>query len=344
MRYAPDLVVVFFVTNDIWYNGQSSYPRGAKPRFQLAGDSLAITNVPVPRQAPSVSVPPALGVWRSAKHFVREHSRLVRLAQRAVQRTAPLQGLGIRLGLLATPPAIIRTVEGRRTVPAEFSVLADAPSPQADTAIVLTARLLSRMQARSRAAGARFVVVFVPASEAVYPPGAARSARFHVEPTVGDAQRPSERFRDICKRARVPCVDPTPRFVKAADSLAKRNELLVFREDGHWNERGHRVAAAVLADLVRRDWALQAPHPGRLAFVIIRRGCPPHRRRGPFYVSDWQRADLGAADCGALFPPATSPWAACARPLILQHPASAEREVGDRSPRFGPAAPGRSPR
>jgi GDSL-like lipase/acylhydrolase family protein len=253
LRYAPDLVVVFFVTNDIWYNGQSLYPRGAKPRFQLAGDSLVLTNVPVPHQAPSAPAPPALGVWRLARHFVRGHSRLVRLAERAAQRTASLQGLGIRLGLIEAPRALIRTVDGRRTVPAEFSVLADERSPQADTAIVITARLLSRMQARSRAAGARFVVVLVPANEAIYPAGAPQSARYHRDPAVGDGQRHSELFHEICSRARVPCVDPTPRFVHAADSLTKRNELLVFPDDGHWNEQGHRIAAAVLSDLVRRE-------------------------------------------------------------------------------------------
>lgn len=253
LRYAPDLVIVFFVTNDIWFNAQPYCPRGAKPMFQLVHDSLVLANVPVPRPSPRGTTEAARGPWRAAKHFVREHSRLVRLAEHAMRRTAWLQGLGIRLGLIDALAATVATVRGQRTIPAEFSVFATRLSPQGDTALAVTERLLARMQARSQAAGAQFTVMLVPANEALYPPGAARSTRYHRVPPVGDEHRASERFHDICARARVSCVDPTAQFVAAADSLARRHELLVFPEDEHWNENGHRLAATVLAGLVRQE-------------------------------------------------------------------------------------------
>jgi hypothetical protein len=176
-----------------------------------------------------------------------------------VRRTAVLQGLGIRIGLIDMPGATVRTSQGSRTLPAEFSVLADNLSPSADTALMVTARLLSRIQDCSRRIGARFVVMFVPDNESLYPPGARRSTRYRRASPVGDEHRGSARFQQICSRARVACVDPTARFVSAADSLAERGELLIFPEDGHWNEHGHRMAATVLTELVRKELKAQAP-------------------------------------------------------------------------------------
>jgi len=252
VRYSPDLVVVLFDLNDIWFNNQSRYHLGPKPVFRLVGDSLVLTNVPVPRATASVSSGVAArGPWRVVRRFIRQHSRLVWLAERATRRTAWLQGVGMRVGLINAPPATFQTAGGRVTVPAEYTVLADSLTPQADTALIVTAKLLARMQHRTRSAGGAFAVVLVPATEELYPPGAPQSVRFdRTLPLRVDLHRPSERFREICTRARVRCVDPTARFVVAAQALPP-GELLLFPLDGHWNEHGHRVAAQVIADLVR---------------------------------------------------------------------------------------------
>ena len=167
LRYSPDLVVVLFNLNDIWFNNQSRYYLGPKPVLRLVGDSLVLTNVPVPRATASVScgVAAARGPWRTMRRFIHQHSRLVWLAERATRRTAWLQGVGMRVGLINAPPAMVHTAGGRVTHPAEYTVLADSLTPQADTAF--------------------------------------------------------------------------------------GGELLLFPLDGHWNEHGHRVAAQVIADLVR---------------------------------------------------------------------------------------------
>jgi hypothetical protein len=41
-RYAPDLVVVLFCVNDVWYNNRASYPIGAKTLFLSACDLLFV--------------------------------------------------------------------------------------------------------------------------------------------------------------------------------------------------------------------------------------------------------------------------------------------------------------
>jgi GDSL-like Lipase/Acylhydrolase family len=253
LRYNPDLVVVLFNLNDIWYNTRNQYPLGPKPAFRLAGDGLVLTNVPVPRLSASVSSGAAAtnGPWRAVRRFIHQRSRLVWLAERATRRTAWLQGFGMRVGLINAPAATVQGADGRVTVPAEYAVFADSLTPQADSALTVTAKLLARMESRTRGAGGQFVVGLNPATEELYPPGAPQSVRFHrTLPFRVPLDRPSERFREICRRARVRCVDPTARYVVAAQALPP-GVLLVFPLDGHWNEHGHRVAAGVIADLVR---------------------------------------------------------------------------------------------
>src|SRR5262245_51142042 len=48
-RYQPDLVVLLFFFNDLYYNGAAETVRGeAKPYFDVEGDRLVLRNSPVP--------------------------------------------------------------------------------------------------------------------------------------------------------------------------------------------------------------------------------------------------------------------------------------------------------
>jgi lysophospholipase L1-like esterase len=253
VRYDPDLVIVLFVTNDIWFNNQTEYPRGPKPVFRLAGDSLVLTNVPVPRPAPVAAAsqrPESLGLFRRTKRFLHRHSRLAQLTERAVRRTAWLQSFGARIGVLGAPAATVQQAGKTVTVPEELSVFADSLSARADTALEVSARLLARIRARCAS-----LAFLVPPNEAVYPPGVARARLYERTPMVGDADRGRVRFRTLCERAGLRCVDPTDRFIQAADSLAKDSQILVFPDDGHWNEKGHRVASSILSELIRKEIA-----------------------------------------------------------------------------------------
>jgi hypothetical protein len=224
--------------------------------FRPVGDSLALTNVPVPRTAgPTDSATPVpVSAWLAVKRFIRSRSHLVRLAERATMRTAWLQGFGLRTGLIEAPATTIREAGRQETVPDEFSVFADSLTSQADSALSITAKLLTRMQSRTRAAGGEFAVLIVPSIDDVYPPGAPQSVRFSRSSPMSAMERPGERLAQICVRAEVICTDPTGRFVAAARALSP-GDLLVFPQDGHWNRNGHAVAAEALAEIVREAMA-----------------------------------------------------------------------------------------
>lgn len=51
VRYQPDLTIILFCYNDIYFNNRPMYERGSKPFFTLEGDQLVTHNVPVPTPA-----------------------------------------------------------------------------------------------------------------------------------------------------------------------------------------------------------------------------------------------------------------------------------------------------
>ena len=48
VRYQPDLTIILFCYNDIYFNNRPMYERGSKPFFTLEGNQLVTHNVPVP--------------------------------------------------------------------------------------------------------------------------------------------------------------------------------------------------------------------------------------------------------------------------------------------------------
>jgi len=251
LRYTPDLVVLLFVDNDYWYNARERYPRGEKPLFRVSGDSLVLSNVPVPRPPPDSSrTEPNPGPGTRTKRFLSRHLHLYRLLKLGIRRSPKLQSLGARLGLIEAPETV-STGGGSIAAPAEFSIFANPLPPSADSAVTVTAKLLTRMAREVRSSGAAFRVIHVPSNAAIYPPGAPQSATFQRQAPFNAPERSGQLFIRTCRLAAVPCLEPTPAFVTAAESLAVRKQLLVFPQDGHWNEHGHRLAGKILANLIR---------------------------------------------------------------------------------------------
>jgi len=46
--FEPDVTVLLFYFNDVWFNSRSNYWRGAKPYYELTDTGLALRGVPVP--------------------------------------------------------------------------------------------------------------------------------------------------------------------------------------------------------------------------------------------------------------------------------------------------------
>ncbi|NNL84435.1 MAG: hypothetical protein HKP27_02225, partial [Myxococcales bacterium] len=96
------------------------------------------------------------------------------------------------------------------------------------------------------------LVVVAPTKDRVYPTAADGSV------TPGGLGESTTGFmaevNDLCDAHELPCFDLLPPLSAAATRLWNESrELLWWRDDTHWNEHGHAIAAAAIVERLRRE-------------------------------------------------------------------------------------------
>ena len=252
-RYSPDVTVLLFYVNDVWFNARSRYWRGFKPRFVVEGDSLRPTNVPVPPPDPTVFAFQVQG-GRGIVRFIRRtdgwfgrHSRAYGLFRNTVTGIPAVQGFLIRRGLGA--------------VPGEWRAWSRHPDTTLQAAWQVTEALLKQMRTEVEEAGSRFLIFYVPPRPAVYPDDWRRTRTAYA--MTDDQWSPTadaDRLSAICERDAITCVVPLSRFRREAERLAGEGRALYFNRDAHWSPDGHRLAGEVIAEYVAAMLSPPSPH------------------------------------------------------------------------------------
>ena len=122
---------------------------------------------------------------------------------------------------------------------------------QISKGLELTALLLERMQALASSEHGRVVVVLLPLEVQISDERFAEFARSARGSPAGlEIDRPQRVTKQIANRLGVAVIDLLPGF---RDWTARRGSALYLESDGHWNERGHKLAAGIVArELVNR--------------------------------------------------------------------------------------------
>jgi len=226
--YRPDDVVVLFYGNDLW-NNQSrkgiGSERGFKPYFQMSKmGSLVLRGVPVPKsrywdfQEGTWKLPLAKRLQR----YLHQHWHALALIDKAL-RSSP-----------------VSAEQQRRYYHGLYGRSETADETKAWR---LTAAIIREFQRAVTAVGGRFHLVYVPAIVQVEEEDWRMKRQLHgLAGEDFDLQKPNRRLRAIATDHQISFTDLTPRFVAEA-----RTRTLYFR-DSHWNEAGHALAAAVVAE------------------------------------------------------------------------------------------------
>jgi hypothetical protein len=228
-RFAPDVVCLLFFSNDLWddtnANGNGGGLSGVsvpKPRFQLRPDgTLALTGVPVPRAAAwDPPVFPRAAWWARLGGWISSHSQVLSLIERALQPRPSAE----------RQAAYYQRPYGR-------------PDADSRAAWELVEAIVRRFAQEARAAGARFVLVYVPADLEVEPE-ALRARGLRADRAGLDLERPSRELGRVAAKQGVEYLDLLPVF-RAADPAGS-----LYLREGHWNARGHALAAQALDALL----------------------------------------------------------------------------------------------
>lgn len=245
LRYQPDLVLLFFVGNDVSDNSRElkqlsylPYPQ-TTPAGELVRDAAGR-----PLFTPFHDQSSYLSAISSA---VRDHSKAYRLVREAVDSSPGINGLLYKLRLISTPPEAVNAPIGDNF--GFYEIYRVEQKPVWQQAWNVTEQLMLAVRDLATENGASFGVVLIPAVWDV--DDAAWEGILNQLPlmreTPLDRERPSRLLSEFLTANGVPVVNLLPAFRDRAPTLPAPPYL---RGDAHWAPEGHRLAAELLKEPV----------------------------------------------------------------------------------------------
>ena len=244
-KYNPDITVLLFYVNDVWFNNQTRYWRGQKPSFKLVDGNLKLTNSPVPEPDPEQFAFEVQGgrglalLVRRIDAWLGSRSFLYRVARRASVDSAFVRRQLIQSGLAE--------------VPGEWMPWRKNSTKELSDAWLLTEALLVRLRDRVQADSSQFAVFYIPSRPGVYPSDWLRTQQaYAMDGEEWDPAQDSRVLESICQQSGIPYIMPLSDFRETAQRLSAPQDPLYFLDDAHWTPRGHRLAGRIIADYVAK--------------------------------------------------------------------------------------------
>ncbi len=250
-KYHPDLVIVMFYENDVWYNNQPKYWRGNKPIFKHSNGRLVLSNVPVALpeisgMTKSLRVKDRQTLFGNIKEDLYNRSCFYRLLVRAKNKVAH-----------RIVPAQKATSEN---IPEEFMIWQKTTSPAFDEAWNITGSLILRLREETTADGSRLLVFLCPLSASIYSEEwESTKQKYGLSDNDWSIEQAGIRLEAFCARNQIDFIDPTPFFKAEADKLKSEHKRLYYVIDNHWNYYGHKLTGKILADFIDSSYLSKEP-------------------------------------------------------------------------------------
>lgn len=236
MKYGPDLTVILFYENDVWFNAQPHYWRGRKPYFLLKEGKLSLVHLAASRESESVNFQ---NIGGSIKSWIKGFY-LYNFSNRALENSPFLYRLALKTNL--------------KKVPEEFRVWKKHLDADFREAWNLTEALLLRLKDSTRKAGSRLLVFYVPTQASIYQDiWQDTKLKYNISDEDWSPETTVLQLAAICKKNNIPFINPKENFLQKqkSEDLQKKGNRLYFRRDGHWNDDGHQLVADILYSYVQ---------------------------------------------------------------------------------------------
>jgi len=245
-RYSPDVVVVLFCWNDIYFNTTGEQ---GKPFFELIDGQLVLRNSPVP--------PPGSGSWVRApeprQQTVRpwRRSMALRLLSNQTEKGNPeLHRFLAKLG-------VVEPAKGKLPVPIDLWPTEIGHDAEVDKMWDITAALLAALKRDVESDNGRLVLFYIPANGELTD----RGWQLSLEEYQGARRtwrrgRILSRLREVAQQEGIPLIDPS---APLAEAQASWLHPAYYPEDGHWNALGHAIAAREIARFLGEKGLVSCP-------------------------------------------------------------------------------------
>lgn len=247
-RYRPSLVLLFFYWNDVIYSDRQDYFGTPKPVFEMGGGELRLHRYPVkekPKESsPKGSVPAEEGQGSALLELLRE-----RLWVGAPDLHDALARFGLWNPIPKSTPRLEMLVYDRRDL---------APVEDAWEKV---GAIVAALKADVVAHGSTLALVYIPARMEIQEASWNVTRKlYRLKEDAWSLDKVRHKVEALGASLQVPLIDLVP-DLKAADQPFKP---AYFTFDGHWNARGHDVAAGAVFDWMKRTGSLPSACGGRL--------------------------------------------------------------------------------
>ncbi|MCF8275100.1 MAG: SGNH/GDSL hydrolase family protein [Flavobacteriales bacterium] len=238
INYAPDLVVLMFYQNDIWFNSQGWYYRGYKPFFNLKNDTLTLQNVTVPK--PDLSNENGQSLLKELEIFKRGQIVASKLKYHLTKSQFP------------NP---LKNAIQTKNIPSEYSVYRKVGNSEVQNAWETTRHLLAKMKQLTDSIGSELLVFYVNPREELYPVvWENMQATYALADTTFSVSTPRAKLDQVCSHEGLLLYDATTDLKHARDSIKELNEMLFYTLDGHWNPIGNAIVGELLQKKISAEY------------------------------------------------------------------------------------------
>jgi lysophospholipase L1-like esterase len=238
--YHPDLTIIVFHENDVWYNNQAYYGawgRGKKPLFRIDNGELILTNFPIPRRTGHHTI----------KTTLNDHSYLYRWAKNQIKGNSTLYSIAVALKIAELP----YSSEEKRLIPKEFGIFQQTYSPAVREAWEITEALFAKLKEETKASGSDLLVFYVPMQAVVYDDRWEKMKQYYnLMEGEWSSERVSQELTNILERLEIKFLNPLEQMREHKNNPAHSEDRLYFLHDGHWNIEGNRFTGEIIAEYV----------------------------------------------------------------------------------------------
>jgi hypothetical protein len=257
-KYNPDLTIVMFYYNDVWYNNQLVYPyhRGHKPLFVESKGRLLLTHVPVPRRedkGADSQEERSTGISGVLNHWPLNRSYLVKFIREKLAARGLFYKIATELKLL--PPGDENTIN----IPGEYRVFERHYDASVQEAWNMTEALIIQLREETAAINSKLLIVYVPHMVSIYPEewGDVK-IKYGISDARWDIDQPGLELQRVCQRNNVDFFNPTAVMRSEAPRVKNRGERLYYPRDQHWTSVGHKYMGNLLADFISGRYLIAA--------------------------------------------------------------------------------------